>query len=138
MPISRSQHGFAAGCSTVTAHLPLVTMAANGFNKNKPPARTAVVVLDISKAFDAVDHTLLIKQISSSSLHPNLIRWLAAYLRGQSACCIYQSARSPKMIIHSGTPQGGVTSPDIYNFFVSDFPEVAPLTESYADNFELA
>jgi hypothetical protein len=32
----------------------------------------------------------------------------------------------------------GVTSPDIYNSFVSDFPEVAPLTESYADDFEVA
>jgi hypothetical protein len=138
MPISKTQHGFAAGRSTVTALLPLVTMAANGFNENKPPSRTAVVALDISKAFDAVDHTLLIKKIASTPLHPNLIRWLATYLHGRSACCIYQSAKSPKMIIYSGTSQGGVTSPDIYNFFVSDFPEVAPLTESYADNFDVA
>jgi hypothetical protein len=100
----RIVHGFAAGRSTVTALLPLVTMAANGFNENKPPSRTAVVAFDISKAFDAVDHMLLIKQISSTPLHPNLIHWLATYLRGRSACCIYQSAKSPKMIIYSGTP----------------------------------
>jgi hypothetical protein len=42
------------------------------------------------------------------------------------------------MLIHSGTPQGGVLSPDIYNFYVSDFPEVAALTESYADDIQAA
>jgi retron-type reverse transcriptase len=113
-------------------------MATNGFNQNKPPTRTAVVAIDISKALDAVDHMLLIKQISTSSLHPNLIRWLTTYLRGKTAACMYQSAKSVRMIIYSGTPQGGVTSPIIYNFFESVFPEVAPLTESYADDFEVA
>jgi hypothetical protein len=138
MPISHSQHGFAAGRSTVTALLPLVTMVANGFNCNKPPFCTAVVASDISEAFDAINHTLLIKQILSASLHPNVIRWLATYLRGRTAACMYQSAKSPLMLIHSGTPQGEVLSPDIYNFCVSDFPEVAALTESYADDFDVA
>jgi retron-type reverse transcriptase len=119
---------------------------ANGFNKNKPPTHTVVVTIDISKAFDAVDHTLLIQKISTfvrrdgTTLHPNLIRWLATYLRGRTASCIFQSAHSPKMIIHSGMPQVGVLSPDLYNFHVSDFPEEPSptLTESYADDFQKA
>jgi hypothetical protein len=113
-------------------------MAANGFNDNKSPSCTAVVALDISKAFDEVDHTLLIKQISAITLHPKLIHWLASYLRSRTASCLYQSAKSFLRIIHSGMPQGGVLSPDIYNFYASDFPEVATLTESYADDFEAA
>jgi retron-type reverse transcriptase len=138
LPISRTQHGFAAGRSTTTALLPLVTMVAHGFNQNKPPSHTAAAILDISKAFDAVDLTLLIQKISGSTLQPNLICWLATYLRGRIASCIFQSAKSPLMIIHSGTPQGGVLSPDLYNYYVSDFPEVAALTESYADDIDVA
>jgi hypothetical protein len=138
LPISRTQHGFSTGRSTTTALLPLVTRVANGFNENKPPSRTAAAILDISKAFDAVDLTLLVQKISGSTLHPNLKCWLATYLRGRTGSCIFQSAKSPLMLIHSGMPQGGVLSPDIYNFYVSDFPEVATLTESYADDIDVA
>jgi hypothetical protein len=73
LPISRTQHGFAAGRSTTTALLSLVTMVANGFNQNKPPSHTAAAILDISKAFDVVNLTLLIQKISGPTLQPNLI-----------------------------------------------------------------
>jgi hypothetical protein len=71
----------------------MVTQAAIGFDQKKPPSRTAVVALVISKGFDSVDHTILLQQISDSALHSNLVRWLAVYFHGHSAACIYQSAR---------------------------------------------
>jgi hypothetical protein len=51
LTISRTQHGFAAGRSTTTALLPLVTWVTSRFNEKKPPSRTAAAILDISKAF---------------------------------------------------------------------------------------
>jgi hypothetical protein len=138
LPRSRSQHGFTPFRSTVTALLPIVTHVDNGFIQAKPPTHTAVVALDISKAFDGFNHTLLLKQISESALHSNIIRWLATYLQRCMASCIYQSAKSPPMIIRSGTPQGAVLSPCIYNHFVSDypeFPEPKAVAEFYADDF---
>jgi hypothetical protein len=112
----------------------MVTQAAIGFDQKKPPSRTAVVALVISKGFDSVDHTILLQQISDSALHSNLVRWLAVYFHGHSAACIYQSARFALMIIHSWTPQGGVLLPAIFNHFVSVKPDTASLSESYADN----
>jgi ribonuclease P/MRP protein subunit RPP40 len=97
-----------------------------------------MVAIDISKAFDTVDHTLLLRQISESNLEHNVVRWLVTYLRGRTASCIYQSAKSPLMLIHSGVPQGGVLSLPLYNHFTSNFSEEADLTESYADDFEVA
>ena len=110
LPLSSTQHGFRPFRSTTSALLPLVTTAANGFNVRKPPTRTAVVAVDISKAFDAVDHTLLLKQISDSDLNSNVVRWLAVYLRGRSSKCLFRSSVSPSLIIHSGVPQGSVLS----------------------------
>jgi hypothetical protein len=121
-----------------TALLPLVTCVANDFNEQKPPTCTGMVTIDTSKVVDAVDHTFLIQQISNSDLHLNIIRWLSNYQCGRTASCIFQSAKLPKMIIHSSTPQGGVLSPDIYNHFTSDFPENASQTERYADDVEVA
>jgi hypothetical protein len=134
-PLSSTQHGFRPFRYTTSALLPLATVAANGFDEKKPPTRTGAVAVDISKAFDAVNHTLLLKQVSSSDINSNVVRWLATYLRGRSASCLYHSSKSPPLIIHSGVPQGSVLSPTLFNLFVSDFPNLASLTESFADDF---
>ena len=87
---SPTQHGFRPLHSTVTALLPTVTQIAEGFNARKPALRTATVSIDISKAFDAVNHTLLLNQICDTNLNNNLVHWLAAYLRGRQCQVIWQ------------------------------------------------
>ena len=126
LEVSDHQHGFHLRRSTTSALLSLVTLVANGFNEAKPPRRTAAVAIDISKAFDCIDITILLDEISRTTLQSNIIRWLAAYLRGRSAACIYQSEVSEWKIIHYGVPQGSVISPILFNFFVQDFPTCAP------------
>jgi hypothetical protein len=66
--------------STITALLPVVAKVAIGFNEPKPASRTAMVSLDISKAFNAVNHNILLQKISDTTLHSNITRWMAAYL----------------------------------------------------------
>jgi hypothetical protein len=76
----------------MTALLPITNMIAEGFNQKKPTLRTVLATLDLSKAFDSVDISLLLKQISHTDLHPNVVRWLTAYLRGRSAVVVYQGS----------------------------------------------
>jgi hypothetical protein len=132
---NETQHGFAPGHSCTSALLPIATKVAIGFNDAKPARRSAMCAVDISKAFDCINHTLLIDQISSSDLYSNLVRWLAAYLRGRTASCVYRSKKSASMILHTGVPQGSVLSPALFNFFVSDCPNLADVLNSYADDF---
>ena len=132
------QHGFRPRRSTVTALLPITNLISEGFNQNKPPRRSVVVALDLSKAFDSVDITLLLEQITGTDLHPNIVRWLATYLRGRSAACIYQGVRSVFRNIHMGVPQGSVLSPALFNFFVSDCPDTLGLMVMFADDLSAA
>jgi hypothetical protein len=81
LPCAPTQHGYRSSRSTVTVLLPVVTNVAIGFNEKKPASRTGMVVLDISKAFNAIDHDLLLEKIAASSLNSNVVRWLATYLR---------------------------------------------------------
>jgi hypothetical protein len=120
--------------STTTALLPLATQVAICFNDKKPPRRCAMVAIDISKAFDSVDHTIFLKEVSKSTLNSNYIRWLAVYLRGRTASCSFTGAMSRQCKVKSGFPQGSVLSPDLWNFFVSDCPTPAEVQEGYADD----
>jgi hypothetical protein len=120
------------------ALLPIVTNIAIGLNQPKPANRTAFVTLDISKAFDTVDHVLLLEKISKTALNPNVTRWLAAYLRGRTAVCLFQRATSKVFKCHAGVPQGSVLSPHLFNFFCHDFPDHTKVNGSYADDFHLS
>jgi hypothetical protein len=93
--------------------------------------------VDISKAFDAINHVLLIEMISGTDLHPNLVRWLKACITGRKALCMYGSKTSSQFILRSGVPHGSVLSPAIFNFYVSDCLTTGDILESYAYDFSL-
>jgi hypothetical protein len=59
-----TQHDFRQNRLTTTALLPLAQLISEGFNINKLASRTIAAAIDISKAFDTVDITLLLGQIS--------------------------------------------------------------------------
>ena len=72
--LDESQHGFCPRRSTTSALLPMVTSIADGFIEAKPPKRTVAVAIDLSRAFDTVNHDILLKKISETPLNSNLVR----------------------------------------------------------------
>ena len=133
--LANSQHGFRSHRSTTTALLPLAHQVAVGFNQELPPHRTVAMAVDFSKAFDTVDHTDLLQSIHESTMDPNTVRWLCTYLRGRTASCSYNRKESAKITLHQGVPQGSVLFPQLFNLYVSTYPETSELCTSYADDF---
>ena len=131
---SPSQHGFRSNHSTTTALLPLTNQIARGFNSKKPAKRTGLVCVDLSKAFDVVDHHRLLWKIHNSNLNPNLKRWLVSYLRDRKVRCLYQGKASRWRKVKMGVPQGSVLSPLLWNYFINDISTDAEVDESYADD----
>ena len=62
------QHGFRTGHSTTSALLQLTSDVATGFNQRKPPHRTVCVAVDLTAAFDTVNHNALLSKIARSTL----------------------------------------------------------------------
>ena len=134
--LSKIQHGFRPGHSTVTALLPLVHQVAAGLNQNYPIHRTVSMAVDFSKAFDTVNHTVLLSDLNNTNMEHNTLRWLTTYLRGRTAICRYNITSSKSYVIHTGVPQGSVFSPHLFNLYVSQFPQFPhTLPTSYADEF---
>ena len=138
LPLQSHQHGFRPLHSTTTALHLLTDHVACGFNKPKPPDRTILVALDLSKAFDSVDIDSLTASLDQT-LPGYLSRWFSAYLRGRQSKVAFRNTTSKCRNVKTGVPQGAVTSPSLFNFYLSDLPAppVGVQVLSYADDISI-
>jgi len=90
----------------------------------------------MSKAFDTVDHTILIDKLLKTNLSPTIKKFIANYIRGRKAQTVYNNIKSKKQNIKSGVPQGGVLSPSLFNLYLSDLPKAPSnvIIAAYADD----
>ena len=96
IPMIYHQHGFKTKHSTTTALHQLTNHITTGFNQKKPPHRTITIALDMSQAFDTVNHYTLIEKLINTNT-PNLItRFIANYIRGRKAFTQYKNKNSFK------------------------------------------
>ena len=72
---------------------------------------------------------------AKTDLHPNLKRWLLAYLRDRKIQVVYRGKMSRWRKVKMGVPQGSVLSPLLFNFFVNDVSSSAETDNSFADDF---
>ena len=134
------QHGFRPRHSTVTALHQLNNQITTGFNLTKPPGRTVVVAVDLSKAFDTVCHTTLLEDLNKSTLPGSLVRWFAGYLHGRQSRVLFRNKLSKARLVLCGVPQGAVTSPAFFNYYIASAPKPPENVSliSYADDTTIA
>ena len=122
LPVPDHQHGFRKAHSTVSALNDFNQRVADGFNKKKPPDRTVLLQIDLSKAFDMVSHEKLLKDLNQTTLPEPIKRWLNCYLHGRQSRVQFRNETSSARNVKSGVPQGAVTSPLLFNFYISLLP----------------
>ena len=122
LPVPDIQHGFRKHHSTVSALCDFNEDIATGFNKPKPPDRTLLLQIDLSKAFDMVSHEKLLRDLNQTTLPEYLKRWFATYLLGRQSKVNFRNATSTTRNVRTGVPQGAVTSPLLFNFYLSKIP----------------
>jgi len=122
-PDNDIQHGFCRTHSTTSALLELNATVASGFNQKRPPSRTMLLQIDLSQAFDRVNHEELLVDLNNSSLPSKVVKWFNCYLKGRQSRTIFRNFQSSSRNIHTGVPKGAVTSPKLFDFHLYHLPQ---------------
>ena len=130
---SHCQHGFRQLHSTVTSLLNVTELWFSNIDRKKV---NMSVLLDLKKAFDTVDHDLLLAKLAAYGIVGGPHQWFSSYLTRREQYCQIGGQRSSRKVVKHGIPQGSCLGPLLFILYVDDFAKclVKSSPNMYADD----
>jgi hypothetical protein len=116
-----NHHAYRANHSTCTAMLQLSDQWLDATNRGE---QSASMMLDMSAAFDCVDHDLLDKKLNLYGFHRESRAWISSYLSHRSQQVTLGGQFSEFLAVPTGVPQGSCLGPILYTIFTNKIPEI--------------
>ena len=115
--ISNNQHGFRKKRSCLTqllSHIEFIYKCLNGNNE------VDVIYLDYSKAFDKVDHKVLLEKLKRYGIGGKVLCWIEQFLTNRTQTVRVEGVLSSPQAVVSGVPQGTVLGPILFLLYIND------------------
>ena len=134
--IHAAQHGFRRNKSCCSALIALSNQLSATKNKG---SYSAVAALDYSRAFDTINHNILLCKLANIGFDEQAVAWFSSYLSERLQYVCYNNVKSDLLRVSNGVPQGSVMAPTLYTLYVNDLFALLPLESAvaYADDTTL-
>ena len=118
--IDLDQLGGLPGCSVEHYLIQMLDFIHSNLDKNyKEPTAVLAGLVDFSKAFNRMDHNILITILSDLNIPTCALRLIASYLSQRKMCVRYNGTESAEQHIPGGGPQGGLLTVILFNLQVN-------------------
>ena len=134
--INDNQHGFRKKRSCLTQLIDHVDHIYNCLNNGD---EVDVIYLDYAKAFDKVDHNILLAKLKKYGIKGKMYEWIKEFLKDRTQTVVVEGHKSSFRIVISGVPQGTVVGPILFILYINDLIYILEHSKglSFADDTKL-
>ena len=115
--LDEMQGGFRKNKSTISTIVGLTDDLYTSINQGDT---TSVVFIDFRKAFDSIDHQILVAKIATTGVNDLSVKWFQSYLTNRSQITVANNIVSKPNKLSYGVPQGSILGPLLFLVFIND------------------